>query len=142
MAGELLHRRPHWWPPFPELFEDFPTELRLMPDEHVIRVEETKEGGSYVVKAELPGIDPERNIEITVENGVLTIHAERREEQKEKHRTEFRYGSFTRSVRLPEGVQEQGITASYDKGVLTVKAPIGPIEKPSRRIAISRETDE
>ncbi|MCX5208227.1 HSP20 family small heat-shock protein [Kitasatospora sp. NBC_00240] len=47
------------------------------------------------------------------------------------------HGSFTRSVRLPEGVQEQDITATFDKGVLTVKAPMGEVEKQARRIEIA-----
>ncbi|MEU9045702.1 MULTISPECIES: Hsp20/alpha crystallin family protein [unclassified Kitasatospora] len=109
-------------------------ELRM--GEHLIRVEESEEDGTYVVKAELPGIDPAKDVEITFEGGVLTVHAERSEEKKEKQRSEFRYGSFTRSIRLPEGVKEQEITASYDNGVLTVKAPIGEVEKPSWRIEI------
>ncbi|MFD8478133.1 Hsp20/alpha crystallin family protein [Kitasatospora sp. NPDC059673] len=104
--------------------------------EHVIRVEESEEDGTYVVRAELPGIDPAKDVEITFENGVLTVRAERSEEKKEKQRSEFRYGSFTRSIRLPEGVKEQEIAASYDNGVLTVKAPIGEVEKPRRRIEI------
>ena len=51
-----------------------------------------------IVRAELPGMDPDNDFEITVENGTLTIHAERREEHKQAHRSEFRYGSFTRSI--------------------------------------------
>ncbi|MGW3045149.1 Hsp20/alpha crystallin family protein [Kitasatospora sp. NPDC001159] len=106
MAGELLHKHPHWWPPFVEWFEDFPVELRTSPDEHIIRVEESQENGTYVVRAELPGIDPAKDVEITIEGGVLTVHAERTEDKKEKQRSEFRYGSFTCSVRLPDGVKE------------------------------------
>ncbi|MFD0274213.1 Hsp20/alpha crystallin family protein [Kitasatospora sp. NPDC127111] len=135
MAGELLHRRSHWWPPFSEWFEDLPVELRM--GEHMIRVEESEEEGTYVVRAELPGIDPAKDVEITVEGGVLTVRAERTEERREKQRSEFRYGSFTRSVRLPEGVNEQDITATFDKGVLTVKAPMGKVEKQARRIEIA-----
>ncbi|MGW3042866.1 Hsp20/alpha crystallin family protein [Kitasatospora sp. NPDC001159] len=141
MAGELLRRRAHWWPSFPDLFEDFPFELRMSPEEHVIRVEESEEDGAFVIKAELPGIDPDKDVEITVEGGVLTVHAERREERKEKHRSEFRYGSFTRSIRLPEGCEEGDITAGYDKGVLTVKAPLLKAEmKQPRRIEITGGT--
>ncbi|MGW3044848.1 Hsp20/alpha crystallin family protein [Kitasatospora sp. NPDC001159] len=135
MAGELLHRRAHWWPQFAEVFEDFPFELRM--GEHMIRVEEFEEAGAYVVRAELPGIDPGKDVEITVEGGVLTVRAERTEERKEKQRSEFRYGSFTRSVRLPERVNEQDITATYDKGVLTVKAPMGRVERQPRRVEVS-----
>ncbi|MEU8515072.1 Hsp20/alpha crystallin family protein [Kitasatospora sp. NPDC048722] len=137
MAGEMLHRRAHWLPPFAEWFEDFPMELRMPMGEHMIRVEESEEDGAYVVRAELPGIDPAKDVEITVAGGVLTVHAERSEEKKEKHRSEFRYGSFTRSIRLPEGVNEEDISATYDKGVLTVKAPIGAVEKAARKIEIT-----
>ena len=66
------------------------------------RVETYVKDNNYVVRAELPGLDPEKDIEITVEDRTLTIHAERSEEQQEAHRSEFRYGSFTRSVVLPD----------------------------------------
>lgn len=125
MASRQMERRGHWWPPpFSEWFEDFPLDLHMASGEHMIRVEETEEGGTYTVRAELPGIDPDKDIEITVNDGVLTVHAERTEEKKDKQRSEFRYGSFTRSVQLPPGVSEKDISASYDKGVLTVKAPM------------------
>ena len=93
-----------------------------------IRVEEMVEGNTLVVKAELPGIDPEKDAEITVTDGSLTIRAQREEkkEHKEKnsYRSEFRYGSFFRRVPLPEGVKEGDVTASYKDGVLEVRAPI------------------
>jgi HSP20 family molecular chaperone IbpA len=140
MAGEMMHRRaPHWWPTFSDWFEDFPVDLRM--SEHMIRVEESESEGMYTVRAELPGMDPEKDVEITVEGGVLTIRAERTEEKKEKQRSEFRYGSFTRSVRLPEGVSEQDITATFDKGVLTVTCPVGQVEAPARRIRIGHGAD-
>jgi HSP20 family molecular chaperone IbpA len=92
-----------------------------------------------VVKAELPGIDPDKDVEITLEGGVLTVRAERSEEKKDKQRTEFRYGSFVRSIRLPDGVNEQDITATYDKGVFTVKAPMREAEQQdkARRIEVT-----
>ncbi|MEU9046303.1 MULTISPECIES: Hsp20/alpha crystallin family protein [unclassified Kitasatospora] len=95
-------------------------------------------------RSELPGIDPAKDVEITIEGGVLTVRAERSEEKKDKQRTEFRYGSFTRSVRLPEGTKEQDITATYDKGVLTVRAPIREAEKPeqARRIEITTGSEK
>ena len=138
MAMSQLERR-HWWPPFAEWFEDFPFELRQNAETHMIRVEESEEEGVYTVKAELPGIDPDKDVEVTVSDGVLTVHAERSEEKKDKQRSEFRYGSFTRSVTLPPGVSEKDITATYDKGVLTVKAPM-PTEVAAepRKIQIAR----
>lgn len=93
-----------------------------------IRVEEVVDGNTLVVRAELPGIDPEKDVEITVIDGTLRIKAERQEktEQKEKssYRSEFRYGSFVRKLALPEGVRQEDITASYKDGVLEVRSPI------------------
>ncbi|MBO1414086.1 Hsp20/alpha crystallin family protein [Streptomyces sp. FH025] len=140
MASELLRRFPFAprWPSLPDLFEDFPLDLRVPEGEHVIRIEESETDGVYQLKAELPGVDPDKDITISVDDGVLTVRAERTEEKKEKHRSEFRYGSFTRSVRLPAGVREEDVTAAYDQGVLTVRAPIGETRKPARTIEITR----
>jgi HSP20 family protein len=80
-----------------------------------------------VVRAELPGIDPEKDVDISFQDGVLTIRGERRQEhQKEEggtYRSEFSYGSFERSVMLPEGVQEKDIQATYENGILEVVVP-------------------
>lgn len=105
---------------------------------HMFRVEDYIKDNNYVVRAELPGLDPGKDIEITVEGGTLTIHAERREEQKEAHRSEFRYGSFTRSVALPDQADTEHITATYDKGILAVSIPMTEAKPEGRRIAITR----
>ncbi|MFP5313513.1 MAG: Hsp20/alpha crystallin family protein [Actinomycetes bacterium] len=93
-----------------------------------IRVEEMVDGNTLVVRAELPGIDPEKDVDVSVADGVLSIKAERQEkkEQKDKdsYRSEFRYGSFMRRIPLPNGVQQGDITASYKDGLLEVRAPI------------------
>ena len=78
-----------------------------------------------------------RIIEITVDAGTLTIRAERREETKEAHRSEFRYGSFTRSVVLPDRADTEHITAAYDKGILEVSVPVPEAKAEGRRIAIT-----
>jgi len=71
--------------------------------------------------------------------GVLTIHAERREERTAPHRSEFRYGSMTRSVALPPGADPDKITASYRQGILDVTIPVEAQQKPKGRpIAIRR----
>jgi HSP20 family protein len=80
--------------------------LRVMPwPFREIKVEEFVEGDQLVVRAEVPGVDPDRDIDVSVENNVLTISAERRESNREKFErgfhSEFRYGSFVRQVRLP-----------------------------------------
>jgi HSP20 family protein len=87
---------------------------------HTMRTEEGVEDGRYVVRAELPGIDPEKQAEVTLSRGILTIHADRQENLDSKHRSEFRYGSFTRRVTLPASADETNIEASYDRGILEV----------------------
>ncbi len=93
-----------------------------------IRVEEFVDGKTLVVRAEVPDVDPEKNIEVTVTDGILNIRAERQEKEehkdKDRFRSEFRYGSFSRSITLPEGVKEEDIKASYTDGVLEVRAPL------------------
>jgi HSP20 family protein len=106
----------------------------------LMRVEDYVSEGQYVVRAELPGIDPEKDVEITVDDGVLTVKAERREEKKESGRSEFRYGSFTRSVTLPTGADEENVAASYRDGILEVRTPIKEATKAEpKHIAISKE---
>lgn len=85
-----------------------------------IRVEDYMEGDRYMVRAELPGIDPEKDVEVTVGAGYLTVHAERHQKTETKHRSEFRYGSFTRSLPLPASADEDDVKATYHDGILTV----------------------
>ena len=86
-------------------------------------VENEKE---YEITAELPGMD-EKNIEIKLSNGTLTIKGEKKEEKEEREKdyylSERRYGSFMRSFQIPEGVDTGRIEASFAKGVLNVKLP-------------------
>jgi HSP20 family protein len=106
----------------------------------VMRVEDFVEGNQYVLRAELPGIDPDNDVELTVDNGVLTIKAERQEEKKEGGRSEFRYGSFTRSVTLPTGADEDAVAATYDDGILEVRVGIKEAKTPeAKRITIGRK---
>lgn len=88
------------------------------------RVEDYAEDGKYLIRAELPGIDPAKDVEVTVDSGLLSIHAERRKETKQDRHSEFRYGAMTRSVSLPEGADPEKVTASYDKGILEVRVPL------------------
>jgi HSP20 family protein len=109
-----------------------------------LRVEEFTDDGTLVVRAELPDIDPDKDVELSVVGGVLRIRAQREQktEEKEKdvYRSEFRYGSFVRNVPLPEGVKEDDITASYKDGILEIRAPMAVEEEkpPVTRVPISR----
>jgi HSP20 family molecular chaperone IbpA len=85
-----------------------------------IRVEDYAEGDHYVIRAELAGIDPDKDVEVTAGSGHLTIRAERQDKADGRHRSEFRYGSFSRSLRLPSAANEDDITADYRDGILTV----------------------
>ncbi len=90
----------------------------------MLDVSETK--NDYVVKAELPGIDP-KDIDISLMDDVLTIKGEKKQEKEEKeenyHVIERCYGSFSRSVRLPGQVQSDKINATFKNGVLKVTLP-------------------
>ncbi len=128
-----------------ELMEPFRRLFESEADRSMIRVEEEVKDNELVVRAELPGVDPDRDVEISVTDGQLHIRAERREKKEEKdkgnYRSEFRYGSFFRSIPLPKGVKEEDIKASYRDGVLEVRAPIPApgAETKSQRIQISRD---
>ena len=91
---------------------------------HVMRLEDYVKDGSYVIRAELPGIDPEKDVEITVSERILTIKAERHEEEVGKHHSEFHYGTFSRSVTLPAGADKEHIDAVYGHGILEVTVPL------------------
>ena len=89
--------------------------------------------GEYLIKAELPEVKKE-DVKVTVENGVLTLQGERRQEKEEKgkrfHRVERLYGSFVRSFSLPESVDESGVKAEYKEGVLNLHLPKSEKVKP------------
>src|SRR5215831_275168 len=85
-----------------------------------IRMEDFVQDGHYIVRAELPGIDPEHEVEVFVDDGILSIKAERKETQVDKTHSEFRYGISSRRIVLPPGADESQVTASYDKGILEV----------------------
>ncbi|AXI76556.1 Hsp20/alpha crystallin family protein [Peterkaempfera bronchialis] len=127
------------FPDLPEWFESFPSRLAwpAMADLYTVRIEEYPEGDRYLVRAEIPGIDPGKDLDITVQDGMLTIRAERTEETQEKHRSEFRYGSFTRTVALPAGAKEDDIQADYNAGILTVSVGLGEAKKEARRIKVT-----
>jgi Molecular chaperone (small heat shock protein) len=93
--------------------------------------------GVYEVRAELPGVDPTDDIEVTVRDGQLTIKAERIPDRESNGHSEFSYGSFVRTVALPAGADEDEIHATYDRGILTVSVPLSedqPTEKHGRVI--------
>src|SRR5690606_41725466 len=101
-------------------------------------VEVFEEKDRYVVKADLPGVDPEQ-IEVTAEKGILTLRGERKAEKRESgdgyERIERVMGSFTRRFALPENVQADAIKAKFTHGVLEVSIPKQP-EVAAKRVLI------
>jgi HSP20 family protein len=91
---------------------------------HTPRAEDYVADGSYVVRMELPGIDPDKDLNITVEGDSLKVTARRESEHREGKRTEFRYGMFSRTVPLPRGANAENVNADYEKGVLTISMPM------------------
>ena len=110
----------------------------------MIAVDEFEDEGAHVIRAELPGVDPEKDIELTVSDHMLRIQAERREEESVKEkgylRREVRYGSFERVLPLPEGVSESDISADYKDGILEIRIPLAepPVSEPTR-ITVTRD---
>ena len=90
---------------------------------------------NLVVKLEIPGVN-EDDLDVQVENNTLTVKGERKFEKEEKeqnfHRIERRYGSFTRTFRLPNTVDGESADANYDKGILSISLAKRPEAKPKQ----------
>ncbi len=125
------------WDPFRELSALQNRMNRLFEEQYGGRGEESMTTGAFVppvdvyedehtiqLKLEVPGID-EKDLDIKVENNVLTVSGERKLEKEEKqenfHRVERRYGSFSRSFTLPNTVSTDDIQANYNNGVLNIR---------------------
>lgn len=103
-----------------------------------IRIEEFMRDGKLVVRAEMPGFNPDKDIEISVGDGYLTIEAERSEEFKDDHRCEFTYGNFSRSIALPNGAKESSVHADYKDGILEISIEVPEKVNNHRKIPISK----
>jgi HSP20 family protein len=101
-------------------------------------------GDHFVLRADLPGMS-EEDIKIEVEDGTLTVSGERKavHETNEEgyYRVERAFGSFSRSLTLPKGVNAEAVSASFDRGVLEVRIP-KPEERKPRRIEIGAGRQE
>jgi HSP20 family protein len=121
---------------------DWLTALEKTFDESPMRIEERIDGDEFVVRAEMPGIDPDKDVEINVSDGMLRIHAERREEtkteEKGRQRSEFRYGSFSRVVSLPAGATEADVKATYHDGILEVRVPVDHATAQATKVPVVR----
>jgi HSP20 family protein len=103
------------------------------------QVEVRQNGNQLTVCADLPGLSA-KDIDIEVEDGILTISGERHQSSEDKkegyYRSERSYGSFSRSIALPDGVDESQIRAKFDNGVLEVTVPVPEHRQRGRRVEI------
>lgn len=118
--------------------EPFVGRERLMVSAPAVDISETD--NAYQITADLPGLD-EKDIEVKLANGCLTIKGEKHEDKEEKNKDyylhERSFGSFERLFRLPEGVDADKIEASFEKGVLAVSLPKTPDSRKSeKKIAV------
>lgn len=128
MSSVALRTRPAWDRPLDRWVREFfgPAtaddwfDTAFTPAAEIVR-----DGDDAVVRLELAGVDADKDVTVEVDKGRLVIHGERRDEHAEnkdgRSLREVRYGSFRRSFTLPGHVTGDAITASYDKGVLTVR---------------------
>lgn len=95
-------------------------------------------GEHFVLRADLPGVT-ENDVNIEVENNVLTVAGERKTENEEKHEGHYRLersmGAFSRSLTLPEGIDADAVTATFHNGVLDVRIP-KPVQAQPRKVQI------
>jgi HSP20 family protein len=139
--GALTRWDPSRWDPFKELddiTERFNRILGRRPARResgreamtvadwVPTVDITEDDNEYVIKAEIPEVD-KKNVKVTVQEGMLTIQGERKQEKEEKgkrfHRVERSYGTFVRSFALPEDTTGENIKAEFKEGMLNVHVP-------------------
>lgn len=123
--------------------DDFPS-FRLLPETRMnpgeIAVDITENDAGYTVKADFPGINKD-DIDISVDNNVLTISAEHKDEAEEKEgerviRQERRFGKYSRSFNLGKNIDEGKIKAEFDNGVLTLTIPKGDVPPARKQIPI------
>jgi HSP20 family protein len=120
------------------IFDDFlsfkPT--GLFESEWLPRIDVTEDSKAVHVKAEIPGIE-EKDLNITLNGNILTISGEKKEERKEEKNnrsivSERFFGSFSRTITLPEGVSSDKVRADFKNGVLTIEAPIEEAKQPKK----------
>lgn len=103
---------------------------------HPIRAEEYLSETQYVLRAEIPGVDPDRDIDVAIGRGILTITARRQPDTGGARHSDFHYGTFTRSFRLPSHLDEGQIRASYGHGILEITALCNDAGQRPRRIPV------
>ena len=108
--------------------------------EPAIRIEDDLDEDRYTVRAELPGIDPAKDVDITYADGTLRLAVTRLESQRDKGHSEFRYGTFHRAIPLPPGAKDETLSAVYKDGILEISVAIGEAHPVGRHIPVAVDT--
>jgi len=139
VRGDPVRRLLHWpvWRTLASRFED------LDPfDDRFLRVEEFRTDNAYIVRAEMPGLDPDKDFDVSVTDHTLHIEATRNEHREDEHdgrfRSEFRYGHFVRNIDLHTTVHADDVQATYKDGVLEVRAPIDRQQARASKVTVQR----
>jgi HSP20 family protein len=146
------------WDPFTDLAASWKRDIERMfrslgspfgetipsaPDRWIPPADVLTRGDDLVIRLELPGIDPEKDVEITVEEGMLHIRGERQQTQEEKGegyiRRETSFGAFERTLPLPSGSNTEELKATYADGILEIRVP-GGAKRPTQRVPVEAAT--
>jgi HSP20 family protein len=104
---------------------------RLAERPGLIAVEQYQDGSSYLIRLEVPGVDPATDLAVSVQAGMLVVRAQRTDSAPHEHQSEFWYGWFARHIPLPPGADARDISATYRDGVLTVRIGIEAGRQPA-----------
>lgn len=132
---------------FPTFFQtDFPPfRMEFENTAWTPQIEVLKNNGTFMVRADLPGLTKD-DVKIEVTDNLMTISGERKEENEEKregfYRTERRYGTFFRQIRLPEGANTENAVATFTNGVLEVTMPMPKVETITRKLEIKEPIEK
>ena len=104
---------------------------------NAVRIEEHTDDKEYTLRAEVPGVDPEKDVTVTYFDGALRLQIRRTDIRKDKTHTEFSYGTYDRTVPMTAAVDEHSIRASYADGILEIHATVTDAQDHHRAIPIA-----
>jgi HSP20 family protein len=145
MFGELMRWNPSqelssWHRDIDDLFSRFFERPETSLGGWVPRIETLRKDNEYVVRLDLPGVDP-KDVQVHAEGSVLSISGERKTEEKGQDYQETSYGKFERTIALPQGVEMDKIAARCEHGVLEIRLPV-PAQLAGRKIPIQIDQKE
>ena len=142
MFGELMRWNPSqelssWHRDIDDLFDRFFGRSQTSFGAYVPQIETFRKDNEYVVRFDLPGVDP-KDVQVHAEGNVLSVSGERKTEEKGQDYQETFYGKFERTITLPQGVETDKIAARCEHGVLEIRVPV-PAQLTGRKIPIQIE---